>query len=930
MVRMTGHPPHLPEVRWPGELRPYQKKALSGIADVWDRGDDRTWVVLPPGAGKTLVGLEAARRLGRPIVVLTPNTAIQAQWAAHWSRYAPEPSKAGTDRRLNRPVTVLNYQSLAVFDPDVETDEDGGGRPLTSRLHARGRELVAGLREAGPITVVLDECHHLLDVWGRLLAEVLDELADARVIGLTATPPESLTSAQSTLVDELFGTPILGASIPALIRDGYLAPFAELAWLTEPTREEADYIAGAAERFAELRTGLLSPDFARTGFLAWLDARFVTRTTSGGPPVPWDRLLRDTPDLADAALRFQHAGLLAPPPGARVREQHRREPDAADWMALLDDYLRHCLLPSDDDTDRAAIEAIRRALPSIGYRLTKRGLRTGRSPVDRVLARSEAKARACAEIAIAEDAALGDRLRLLTLCDHERAGAKLPAELHGVLDTEAGSAWLALRTLAADPRTARLAPMLVTGRTLAAGHETAAAFAAWVATRRPDLPVVAQPADTPGLSTLSARWTARTWTPLVTRYFEEGGCRALIGTRGLLGEGWDAHGVNALVDLTAAATGTAVVQTRGRALRLNPDAPQKVAHNWTVVCVCEGHPKATADWGRFVRKHDAYFAAAVSGEVVRGVAHVDTGFTPHAPPPAAEFTEVNARMLVRAEDRSATRAAWRIGTPYQDRPRHTIRVHARGAAREPEPEPADAPLPPALVPDAVLPRPRRSGRPDVYLTAAVSALVCAGVAAVGIVPGAGTALFAAVVIAVGAVYWWIRSGADARALRTAATEPSVLRFGYAVADGLAEAGLARHGAPSVTVRAEPDGAYRLSLDTPDDDAARLFTEALDEVLAPVSAPRYVIPRYVLTVRGRWSATLWRLGTLRASTVVYHAVPASLGRTRRHADAFAVAWRRWVSGGAAVYASSPEGAGVLATHRGADPLAATTRLQLTWR
>src|SRR6185436_16600098 len=60
------------------------------------------------------------------------------------------------------------------------------------------------------------------------------------------------------------------------------------------------------------------------------------------------------------------------------------------------------------------------------------------------------------------------------------------------------------------------------------------------------------------------RWRPRHYVPLLTRYFEEGRSRCLVGTRGLLGEGWDAASVNVLIDLTTAGTSTAVHQTRGR------------------------------------------------------------------------------------------------------------------------------------------------------------------------------------------------------------------------------------------------------------------------------------------------------------------------------------------------------------------------------
>lgn len=42
-----------------------------------------------------------------------------------------------------------------------------------------------------------------------------------------------------------------------------------------------------------------------------------------------------------------------------------------------------------------------------------------------------------------------------------------------------------------------------------------------------------------------------------------------------------------------------------------------------------------------------------------------------------------------------------------------------------------------------------------------------------------------------------------------------------------------------------------------------------------------------------------------------------------------AWNTWVSAGTAVRASTPEGEGILATHRGEDPFEATTVLRVAW-
>ncbi len=173
-------------------LRTHQSAALDALRRRDEAGHLRSWVVLPPGAGKTLVGLVAAAEQltsGRVshVVVLSPNTAIQDQWHQQATRFG---LASDDDRDLDTPVTVLTYQSLAVFDPDNEVGDDPQDEPsLIDALHVNGRRLLEGLQRTEGLLLVLDECHHLLEVWGRLLGEILDSMPHARVLGLTATPP---------------------------------------------------------------------------------------------------------------------------------------------------------------------------------------------------------------------------------------------------------------------------------------------------------------------------------------------------------------------------------------------------------------------------------------------------------------------------------------------------------------------------------------------------------------------------------------------------------------------------------------------------------------------------------------------------------------------------------------------------------------------
>jgi superfamily II DNA or RNA helicase len=857
--------------------RHHQREALLAVEKAEANGARRSWVVLPPGAGKTLVGLETARRRGRPTVVLGPNTASQTQWLRGWDAYGD--AKAATDREITATFTALTHQSLATFDPD----RDGDGS-LVHDLHLHGRALVERLVEIGDLTLVLDECHHLLEVYGWLLGEVLEQLPDAFVLGLTATPPDTMTATQAALVDKLFGETTYVASTPAVVRQGDLAPFAELAWLTTPTPQEQEWLAAQAEPFTKLTTSLSDPSFGSTSLLTWLDRRFLQ------PGTPWAAVESEQPELADAALRMALAGLLGMPSRARLTERHRLAPTADDWVLLIADWVEHLRGTGSDDE---VVERIRRALPSVGYRLTGHGIRRCRSPVDRVLARSEARTTAVEQIVAAEHRNLGDRMRMLVLCDHEGGTATLVLE----------------HLLKTSPE---LSPLLVTGTTVAGSSQTLHRLKEYVG--RADLEV----RD----GRLEGPWTSREWLPAVTRFFEAGRSKVLVGTHGLLGDGWDARAVTGLVDLTSATTSTAVVQTRGRALRTDPRWPEKVALTWSVVCVSDEHPHGGSDWDRFVRKHDAFWGVDAEGDIVSGVAHVDAGFSPYAAPPVDTFDALNARALARSEQRQAIGGAWAVGTPYEDVLQHTIRITGARQPRRMEP--------PAVVLHAreIDVRDRRPAPWRPHPVLAISLVVALVAYLLNLTPAMVIFFGLATMVGIQTCIAVDRGRVLAEEL---AEPPGIDQVARAVADALHETGLSPRGAEAVRVVLDEQGSYRCALEGVEPAVSAAFAGSLDEVVSPMANPRYVVPRSVrVPPAGNLDGLRAALHLLRQHGVVWHSVPTVLGTNADRAQIFARVWDHWVGGGPALDTGSPDGEGVLGTHRGSDPFDVTTVLRTRWR
>ena len=951
---------------FPRPFRPYQERALGAFERQRPAGDRRFYLTMPPGSGKTLMGLEIARRLGRPTLVLGPNTAVQAQWLREWAAFEPPLVAADADPSLSSPITVLTYQAIAVLDrsPDevAASDLDGAPEPQRPRsaqerrqawllvarggdhaavlglLHRNGRNIIERLQARGPVTLVLDECHHLLNLWGHVLEAVIAELhPESAVIGLTATPPRDFVAREAALYRRLFGSHAdFEVVTPAVVKDGYLGPYQELAYLTRPTPEEQRWIARQQERFDGLLSDLFDPSFATTSFGAWFAVRFIDRRTGDGAPVAWRSIELDDPDLARAALRWVWSRDQRPPPGAAFREEHRREPDTLDWVALLGGFVDDVLRPSTEEYDRIALERIRKGLPSVGFVLTRRGIRPGRPVVDRVMALSAAKAGATARILQIEEQALGRRLRALVLCDFESAGRDVGAALQGVLAEGAGSAASALRVLLADEATAGLNPVLVSGRTVGCSRSTAMALAdfarnhpdlhetfdgvkptAWTS---PDRDAALDWGDLVVVDPGHPAWTPRAWVPLVTDFFAAGLSRCLIGTRALLGEGWNAPCANVLIDLGGATTSISVHQVRGRTLRLDPEDPAKVADNWDVVVVAGGHVRGTADYERFVRKHQDYYALSGTGEIESGVSHVDSTLSPFGPPSDDACDALTERLLTRPANREMAREGWRIGEAYRDSAVQTVRIRM---GRSPG------------LPGRRLFRDRAAAEPDGMQGPATTLAALSGVGLVGGLM-VGQPMIGGLV---GALAGGTSVAVDRARRRVASLAPSdtLEDLAHALAEALAEADLIDGGLRGTVVRvaAQPGGYYRCFLEGARAADAQRFAEALAELIEPIWDPRWIVSRRLRYVPTSPAGAIRLLagqlrGVVPAGEVVWHTVPTVLTRRRASIETFERAWRLWVSAdGRVLPVTDPEAQGVLAARTGDDPFEVETQRRVLW-
>lgn len=278
--------------------RDYQRDAIDAVEGAWGRGMRRPAVVLPTGAGKTVVFAHLVARWlaanpGRRAVVLAHRTELVEQAAGKLRAVAPDLRvgivKAGRNQTL-APIVVASVQTL--------------------RSPGRRRQLLnVGL-------VVVDECHHAtartyLDVLKHFGCIGDDESGNAVAVGFTAT----MSRGDGDALGSVWQDVVYVRSIAEMIAGGHLVrPYGKRVkvddlHLDQVRRSRGDYSESAlgealehsmapeaaAKAYAEhantglsFRPGLLfAPTVSSAGAFrdAFRDAGFSTGLVHGEQPV---------------------------------------------------------------------------------------------------------------------------------------------------------------------------------------------------------------------------------------------------------------------------------------------------------------------------------------------------------------------------------------------------------------------------------------------------------------------------------------------------------------------------------------------------------------------------------------------------------------------------------------------------------------------
>lgn len=861
--------------RWP--WRPHQRRMLDAVDEHLE--DDRLHLVAAPGAGKTSLGLEVVRRLGKPTLIVAPTLTIRDQWLSRLSDFLPDggpvPDWATTDVDHPRIVTATTYQGLLSRsrpkgDPaEDEASEGEGAEVIEPDLSPnRSRELMRTLRSAAIETIVLDEAHHLRREWWKALDELVEGLAGVTLVSLTATPPFDATGWQWRRYEALCGPIDEEISAPELVRVGTLCPHQDFVYVVPPSRDDVSLVREHDARVHALLGDLLEDPAA-------LD-QIATHPWAQDPDVDAASVL-DRPEVAVAILVLLRVGGVVLPERLldllAIRSEELPLPSRRWWEVALRE-----LLFSDDWPDRD--EGLRRRLQA---RMKAEGLLAGRElricsnrRIATRLAAAPAKVTACVAIHEAERAVRGEGLRQIFLTDYIRDDGAFSFDPGA--DERLG-AWPLFRALVMANRDGNAAEVgLVTGRLAAVHRSRLQELTSELTDSSFETRDLVDGSDWCRILNAPSGRLVQAFSAL----FERGALRTLVGTRGLLGEGWDAPRVNSVVLASYVGAFVTTNQMRGRALRSDPEDPDKVASVWHLAACEPGTEAGLEDLEALEQRFRTFVGLSRDGR------SIESGLARLQLPPLGSAADVEAAQVDQLEQlRSLDRIAghWKtaIGLAHDGR----------------------------VVPTLSLQRPPTL-RPFVFRRTLSMVLAEAGLAAafaaVRSVPdllgsaalrtGMSWLLAGAFLAALPPLFRWVRLAA-----RHAPVDGSVRQIARATFEALRECGVIGKRGRTLELNVEPDpsGGVAMSVSGGSFYDQSAFADAVGECLGPVENPRYLVTR---TTRG-----------LFGKRVDYHAVPRLLDRDKNRAETFLSHWQRHVGPATLIYTRREGGRRALLAARG---------------
>lgn len=639
-----------------GEWRSYQKRVLDR-ADNYLK-DGRIHIVAAPGSGKTTLGIELIRRQNAPALILSPSINIRNQWLERIrSAYLQEPSDI-LSHSLRSPglITAITYQALhSYMNGNTTEEQDKAPQADISNHTMEAIDIFKVLRQTGILTLCLDEAHHLRNEWWKALETLVQKLPELTIISLTATPPYDASPTEWQRYINLCGPIDEEIIVPELVKEKSLCPHQDYVYFSAPLKEEETEIL----RFRE--------DAALIGNEIFSDETFfsLVRQHTGilHPGTQREKLL-ENPDYTSSLLIFLHAK------GHPLPRELQLPGNAASLPALNLHWLELLLqgFLYDDTPSYPPCESYREELTerlkSYGFIHKNKVCLAANDAINKLFAASKGKLESITSIVKAEEKNLGDSLRLLILTDYIKKEylSALGDEERSVQELGVVPIFETLRRACQETSPAlRLAAL--SGSVVLIPVAAKPALEALLS--RTGTKCSIKDCGAPGYCQVTVSGSEETASGLLTELFYQGEIQVLIGTKSLLGEGWDSPCINSLILASFVGSFMLSNQMRGRAIRIMKDNPEKISNIWHLVCMSEPPVSCetadleqwdSPDFSTLEQRFEGFLGVHYENPIIEnGLERLSFLRPPYTP---EHIADLNQQTLTLAADRAGLKKQW--------------------------------------------------------------------------------------------------------------------------------------------------------------------------------------------------------------------------------------------------------------------------------
>lgn len=879
--------------------RKYQQRVLDELQD--HLMDKHLHVIAPPGSGKTVLGLEVSIRINKPTLILAPTIAIRNQWIQRlcdlFLQTTTVPDWISRDIRNPKFLTVVTYQGLHAAcnngrvkedeDEDVYEDEDfEADIAYGGSVNLNVNNIVNGLKAKKIKTIVVDEAHHLKNEWWHTLSMVKDKL-DPHIVGLTATPPYDVSGIEWQRYINLNGPVDTEISIPELIIEGDLCPHQDYVYFTFPTRKEEQIIVDFRKRVEKVFQEIKKDEV----IIQALELHPIWMNPTAHLEWIYNNLA-----YYSAGLIFLNANNI------EITKTHLEVIGDEEFKIPMFDYKwAETLLDFYLIKGKELFHEFEEHQLTLENRLRRYGVIERRvinfsynKRVARSLTSSISKLNGIKDIVDFEYKQLGNSLRLVVLTDFIRKEFYVNAAENNLELTKIGVIPI-FEKLRRDNKEGKKIGVL-TGSTIIIPATAYPAFKS-----KAKLLGISQtfyspvPFDSDYILISQTDRLKHDIVQLITQIFQDGEIEVLIGTKSLLGEGWDAPAINSLV--LASFVGSFVLsnQMRGRAMRSQQGNSNKTGNIWHIACLDPTSSSAGRDFALLKRRFKTFVGVSFKKEpaIENGIGRLNLPSNIYE---KEEAEKKNMEMFALAADRDSLKMRWEkalitgvnlveeIKIPFvrEKKYEEIMSIHLNKTIRN-------------------LLATLTSG---VVGFAFGSVKILGKIAWLVVSTTQDMYIYLAILGLVGMLFYGRESYKALKLyMKYRDVSKDIKQIGNALLVALVKAKVIQSNGSDLKVEATVDksGAVYCHLEGGGTFEKSIFINALMEIIAPIDNPRYVIIRKSKLINY-------------IKQEDYHSVPEILGRNKNNANFFASKWQELVGECELIYTRTLEGRKLLLRSR----------------